>query len=318
MADSLQGTLQGGDVQSGFDAILQDLPPEAIEAARKLMQVSSAPTADETQAAQQRVQAAYAPALAQLQAQQAPTPQDVPNAPSPLQQFAALLSANVAGSVNPQFAKPTLEAFDTAQNAPARIEAANRLAQESFNKSHVEAALKLAADMSKDEIAQAAHAGDSRAASEKALQLARVNDALQRRASNEKIGHQGEQTRQNIAARQAAAVRTRIQIKNFLDSQIEGFKDISPADRLRLKSQASFILESMKEATRVDQMSGESAMTPTEAFGEAQKRWAAAVDEVLHKGNTPPAAQGGGGILSGDALARVKARADELSKKGKK
>lgn len=316
MADELQNTLAGQNVTSGFDALLQDLPPEAQAAARQLLQISSAPTEEEKQAAQAQTAAAYAPVLQAFGAQQAPAPLAEPAQSSPLQQFLTLLASNVASTVHPSLGEPGFQALEQEKKETQRVREVNQFAQEKFRTGHAERGLELAAQMAKDSLAAAAAAGDDRAAAQKALQLARVQDALARRKQGEGIAATGEQRRQTVLLENREALKRAVAFKKAVTQQLETLK-LSPAGLMRLRANANFLSDYITNASKKDPMTGVAEMTVQDAIDVAQQKFDTVMQDQLQKEGLAPkdtTAGGGGGLLSGDAAARVKARIADLEK----
>jgi hypothetical protein len=183
---SLKGTMSGTEVVGPNPPTdpYADMPPEVRAAAQKLLSISSAPTQADVDAAHQLAAAAYAPVMQQIQNQPAPSPQTVDQA-DPLHTFAALLAANLAGSVNPAAATPTYNKLASQREEAQGVAKENRTAQRDFLKNQSEQSLQVASQITSDALKQAADAGDDKAATQKALQLARINDALERRRNAE-------------------------------------------------------------------------------------------------------------------------------------
>lgn len=317
MAD-LQNTLSGQSVQSGFDELMQGLPPEALEAARKLLSVSSAPTPDEQAAAQSQVESAYAPLLAQLQNEAPPSPAEVPQEASPFNQFAAMLAANLAGNVNPRFMAPTYDELANQKQAAAQTEAANTLASEKFKTEHTRKALELAADMTKASISQAQKAGDDRAATQKAIQLAKINSELTKQRRLEEIGATGKEQRETAQLRIREGAKAAIKLKTTIKQTIDGL-DLSTAGKMRLRANTEFLSDFVRNASRPDPMTGEAEMTVSDALSQAQTKFDDLVQDQLAKEGksfkNPGATdttKAAGGLLGGSSLDRVRARVKQL------
>lgn len=115
-----------------------------------------------------------------------PPDQPVPDAPGGIEQFLALLSSNLAGAVNPKFSEPTTKAIEANQTARDKIKEENRQSHRDFDKSRMERGFAVASQMAMESLKAASDAGDTKAATESALHLARINDALERRRQQEK------------------------------------------------------------------------------------------------------------------------------------
>lgn len=182
--DTLKNTMSGMQVKTPADT-MGDLPPEVLEAAQRMLSATSTPTQADQEAATAQMHAAYAPLLAQINNQQAPDPQTAPQA-DPMHAFLAMLSANIAGTVNPDFAEPAKHEFNRQQQEAEDVRKMNASEKRAFHNKQTDDSLQLSLQMTKDALAQAKDAGDDKLATNKALQMARINDALDRRRDKEK------------------------------------------------------------------------------------------------------------------------------------
>lgn len=191
MNGDLSGSLMGMNVDAGQDA-LGDLPAEILDAVRSLFAVQPGATPADVALAQEAAQTAFGPLMTQVQNQPAPTPAPVPELPSDANQFLALLAANLAGSVNPAFAEPTKSELEAQRKARRDIEAENREQQRDFDKTKMERGFAVASSMATEQLKMAVDAGNTKAATEAALHLARINDALERRRNKEKADQESQ------------------------------------------------------------------------------------------------------------------------------
>lgn len=185
MAD-LQGTLSGDQVVGDpLHTALQGLPPDAIAAAQSLLSKTSAPTPEDISAAQQLAKTFFGPVAEQVQNRPAPTPQPDNAEADPMHQFLALLGANVAASVRPEFGEPTYEALKKQKEEGAAIRRENRMDQRDFQKQQAEDALHVASATAQQGLDQAVKLGDAKSATEQALLMGKINDAMERRRQAE-------------------------------------------------------------------------------------------------------------------------------------
>lgn len=186
MANGIQNTLSGQNVESGFDQLFADLPPEALEAVRSLLSIESGPaSAEQVQAAQPGVDAAFAELQALIQGQQAPADVPVPEEASPNEATLAHLAANLASFVSPELAEPARTTLAQRRTDRLKAEETNRTQRESFRKQQTEQALNVAAQMASESLKAAIEANDDKAVTDKALQMLRIQDALERRRQKE-------------------------------------------------------------------------------------------------------------------------------------
>lgn len=273
MPNGIANTLSGQDVVAGDEALMQGLPPEALEAARALLQISSAPTPEGLAQAQGLTAQAFGPAIQQLQNQPAPAPLAVPDTTTPLGQFLSLLAANIAGTVRPEFAQPTLSELERQHEERQQAQRFNLAQTQAFRQTQATRGLDLAAKMSAEALDAAKEAGDDKAALEKALQLAKINDALISQRQREGIGQRGTERRKDIAAR-GAETRTNILLRSQervkagveLKRQIRDLladSDLPPAAKLRLNKHAALLNTALRK----------SEDEPTEALTKAQQEF---------------------------------------------
>lgn len=225
--------MSGMNAKNGFDTTGSELPPEALAAIQALSQIQSAPTAgDETQGAA-NAQSAFAPLLAQLQGQQF-SPSPAPEGPGNLNTFLGVLAANLANAANPeqQFGKPALDELSSLHAEQADVAKMNRTEKFAFQKRQADDGLQLAHDMTIEGLKQAQAAGDDKAAAQKAVQLARLNDSLERRRNAEehgfKLGEIAAKTKQDKKDA-GAADQTEIDaaIQDVIERGDEAFKSYS-------------------------------------------------------------------------------------------
>ena len=297
MADSLQGTL------SGDQLLFPDLPPEAMSAVQALLSTNSQPTDAETAAGNARAAAAYAPLLAQLKNESAPTPEPVPQA-SNLGTFLGLLAGNLAGSVNPNFAEPAMKTFEQQRAEAANIRSENRSEQRKFESDHSDRALVIAQQMTQDALKNASDAGDDRAAAQKALQLARINDSLDTRRQKALKEAQGEQTRQNIVLRNQERVKANVELKRQL-MDLTDQSGLTPAGKLRVRAAMNLATAYFNHATQLNPNTGEREIDLGTATKTAQDMVQQAIDRESGGNTTPPAAAAPTPI---DPMAGVRAR----------
>lgn len=180
MPRNLQGTMSGGGLSADFNTAGLDLPPEVLEAARQLLAISSAPTPGEQGAAKTATESAFAPVQQQLASQQAPADIPMPEVAGPLGSFLGLLSANLAGQIDPALARPTYNALEDQRNNAREIGEFNRKQKAEFDQQHSTKELDLAMSMTAQSLKMAQDAGDDRAATQKALQLEKIKAALEK------------------------------------------------------------------------------------------------------------------------------------------
>lgn len=279
MAASLKNTMSGTDVQAGDEALAgESLPPEAQALAALLQGISSAPTPEETAAGQAQAQAAFAPLMAQLQKQG--EADQAPAQTSPFGSFLVNLASNIAGSVNPAFAKPGQEALENQRQEGIKFtgRAEERTSQ----------GLKLAASMTEAALKAAQDAGDDRAATQKALALARLNDTLARRRQSEGIQERGKVQKDVANTNSQNRVRVTLQLRRDLDKKIDNLK--LPADvALRLRAKKDFWTSWLSSETRVDPYTGEAPMDPNDAREQASQGFDDDLNAELAKIGKAPA-----------------------------
>lgn len=271
-AADLKNTLNGMDVVAG-DEELANLPPEAQAIIQALGQISSAPTPEETAAAQAQAASAFGPLMPGPAAQQPLPPQA-----SDLGSFLTLLASNIAGTVNPEFGKAGPAALaDQRRQRDAMMEL-----NASTEKERSEQALKISIAMTEAALKQAQNAGDDRAAAQKATQLARLNDILGRRATTQRIAEQGEQNRLTGASlvqqRSAAQLKLKQDIKKALDES-----GLPEAAKVRLRANEGFLGTALSRATQVDPMTGQAPFSIDVALKAAQEQFDGLLQEELQK-----------------------------------
>lgn len=210
MPRQLQGTMSGNGLSTDFNSAGMELPPEVLEAARQLLAISSAPTPGEQASAQSATQSAFGPLQQQLASQQAPADAAMPEQAGPLGSFLGMLSANLAGQVNPALARPTYDILEEQRNEARKIGEFNREQHAAFNRDHSTKELELAMTMTEQSLKMAQNAGDDRATTQKALQTEKIRDALA--ARRDKIEQQAQMDRE-ILQQKGETDRTKIREK---------------------------------------------------------------------------------------------------------
>lgn len=193
----LENTLSGQNVNG---SLFSDLPPEAQQAAAALLSLNGMPSPQDLASAQTLATQAYAPLMQQIQGATPPTPTPVPQGPGDMNTFLGLLAGNLAGTVNPQLAEPTQQEFAAQQTEKRNVKEMNARELTAFRKSQTEAGLHAAADAASTALKMALDSGDDKLATSKALDLARLNDALDRRKAKEEHGYRLKEARAKATA----------------------------------------------------------------------------------------------------------------------
>lgn len=289
------------DVVAGDEALLQPLSPEAAAIAQLISQISSAPTPEMLASGRQQAEQAFAPLM-----EQANTPGQAPAATSPLGQSLTLLTSNIAGTVRPEFGAAGKNALNEQREEQSAFQ--GREADRS------KMGLQLAMKMTEQGLKIAADAGDDKAVSQKAIQLARLRDTLQRGAAKERIAQTGEEQRKNIRLTAGERVKAGVDLKTRLNKLVED-SDLSTAGKIRLKSHTSFLVTFLDNATRIDPNTGEPPIPLNVALSQAQQQFDAFLTEQLQKEGKLPKEEAAPAVPGGeDFFSRVKARLDARKK----
>ena len=271
-------TLKGGNVATG-QADATPLTGDALAAATQLLNISGAPTQGDIASGQDLVAQIFGPLMAQINSAQAPTPTPVPSVASPVAQFLASFGANVADTVRPGLGEATRAELERQQEAQ-RTTALNNLQQnDAFRREQTGRALATASQAAQAALSAALDSGDDRAATEKALAIARLNSALEKERQIAVERERAGQERRTITHQQQANIGTET-FKQELKRTIEGLQ-LSEPGKTRLNGELELLARFVSGAVRVDPTTGQPGMDPASALEYARTAFSRSIDEQL-------------------------------------